>query len=75
MTVMTYRLQSAAFVYAPGLIAWAINGAKFQRDRAHMAWIVSETWAGVPTDAALALVTEAVPFTLDGETVVFEVPQ
>lgn len=66
----TYRLGSASFVYAPGLVAWAINGAKFKRDRPQMAKIIADSWK-VPHDAAMALVTEAVPHTIEGETVVF----
>lgn len=68
----TYRLASAAFVHAPGLIAWAINGAKFPRDRAIMARIVRETWK-LPEQVAYDFVCGHHPYTLDGDTVVFEV--
>ena len=67
----TYRLGSAEFVHAPGLIRWAINGAKFKKDRRTVTNVVAQTW-NIPMSAALALTTEKVPFTLDGETVVFE---
>lgn len=66
----TYNLQSATMVSAPGLIAWAINGAKFERDRAQMVRIVADTWS-IPNPAAEALVTGKVPFTVSGETVTF----
>ena len=65
----TYRLASAAFVHAPGLIAWAINGAAFPKDRAAMVRIVRETW-NLPEHVAYDIVTEELPYTLDGDTVV-----
>lgn len=65
-----YRLASAEFVHAPGLVAWAINGAKFQKDRMQMISVIEKTWS-IPRVAAFALVTEEVTFTLDGDTVVF----
>lgn len=67
---IVYRLGSAEFVSAPGLIRWAINGAKFENDRAQMINVVTQTWS-VPADAAEALLTEQVPFTVENETVVF----
>jgi hypothetical protein len=66
----TYRIGSSPLVYAPGFIRWAINGAKFPRDRKQMVKIVADSW-GIPKAAATALVTEKVPFALEGETVVF----
>jgi hypothetical protein len=68
--VKTYRLGSSPFVYAPGLIAWAINGASFPKDRKNLANVVAATWK-LPMAAATALVTRKVPHTIDGETVVF----
>jgi hypothetical protein len=68
--VKTYRLGSTEFVSAPGMVKWAINGAKFRKDRDAMIKVIAETW-NVPRPAAFALVTGEVPFTLDGETVVF----
>lgn len=66
----TYRLGSSPMLYAPGFIAWAINGAKFKRDRKRMAEIVSDGWS-LPISAATALVTEKVPHTIEGDVVVF----
>ena len=65
-----YRLGSAEAVYAPGLIKWAINGAKFEKDRPAMIDVVTATW-DVPPEAAMALVMEQVPYTIEGETLVF----
>jgi hypothetical protein len=57
-------------VHAPGLIAWAINGAHFMKDRPAMIRVVSKTW-NIPEDAARKLVTKKVPHTIENETVVF----
>lgn len=65
-----YRLGSSGLINAPGMVRWAINGAKFKRDRATMANIIAQGW-GVPEDAAMALVTEKVSHTVEGETVSF----
>ena len=66
----TYRLGSGPMVNAPGLIAWAVNGAAFIKDRPVMVRIVSETW-GVPADAARKLVTKQVAYKVDHDAVVF----
>ena len=69
----TYRLGSSDFVYAPGLVRWAINGAHFAKDRPKMVEVVA-SW-GVPKKAARALVTGKVPYKVEGETVVFSVKE
>jgi hypothetical protein len=68
---MTYRLGSNSFVSAPGIVAWAINGYAFKRDRENMILVIS-SW-GVPREAAKALLSKSVPYTVEGETVVFTV--
>ena len=65
----TYRLGSNEMVSAPGMVRWAINGASFKSDIPQMVKVI-ESW-GVPKAAAHALVTKKVPFTVEGETVVF----
>lgn len=67
-----YKLQSAEFVYAPGLIAWAINGAKFPKDRDQMAKVISATW-NLTAEIGMGIVMETIPYTIDGETVIIEV--
>jgi hypothetical protein len=69
----TYRLGSSGLVYAPGVVAWAINGYAFKRDRKSMRDVIAKTWS-VPNDAADALLSKKVPYTIDDEAVVFEVP-
>ena len=69
----TYRLGSNELVHAPGVIAWAINGYAFKRDRAALRRVVVDGWPGVPAAAVDQLLSRAVPHTIDGETVVFTV--
>lgn len=57
-------------VSAPGLVAWAINGAIFKRDRPAMVRVISQTWS-IPEDAARKLITKAVAHTIENETVIF----
>jgi hypothetical protein len=57
---------------APGMVRWAINGAKFKRDRETMANVIASGW-GLPMDAARKLVTGEVAYTVENEAVVFTV--
>lgn len=66
-----YRLASAGMIFAPGVIAWAINGYAFKRDQPQMIAIITQGWNGVPEAAARALLSKAVPYTVEDETVVF----
>ena len=68
----TYRLASSPMISAPGMVRWAINGARFENDRDTMANVIAKGW-GLPLKAALALVTCAVPYKIEGETVTFSV--
>ncbi|MDF3907814.1 hypothetical protein [Paracoccus sp. AS002] len=69
----TYRLQSSGLVHTPGIIAWAINGYAFPRDRKNMLKVIGETFPTVPTPAIEKLLSKAVPYTVEDETVVFTV--
>lgn len=68
----TYRLGSTPAIYAPGIVRWAINGAHFKKDRPQMARVIAQGW-NLPEDAALALVTKQVPYTIENDAVVFSV--
>lgn len=72
----TYRLGSNEMLYAPGLIRWAINGYHFKLDRKQLRKVITKGW-GIPETAAEALLSGAVPFTVEGkedmEAVVFTV--
>jgi hypothetical protein len=60
-------------VHAPGIIAWAINGYAFPRDRKNIRNVIVAGWQ-IPEDAAKALLLKKVPYEIDGETVVFTCP-
>lgn len=66
----TYRLGSNGVFYAPGIVAWAINGYAFKRDRDAMVNVIVAGWH-IPEAAAHALLSKAVPYEIDGEVVVF----
>jgi hypothetical protein len=65
-----YRLGSTEIISAPGMVRWAMNGAHFEKDRAQMVNVISNTW-GVPEDATTALLLQQVPYTVEDEAVVF----
>lgn len=69
---VTYRLQSSGFLNAPGLVAWAKNGYKFERDKQAMVTVVTASWPGVPEGAAIALLSGATTLTVENGTVVFD---
>jgi hypothetical protein len=71
MAVKKYALGSNPMVYAPGMVAWAINGAHFKKDAPKMINVIASGW-GVPVAAAKALVMGKVPYKVEGEAVVFE---
>lgn len=68
-----YRLGSNELVHAPGVIAWAINGYAFKRDRAALRRVIVDGWPGVPAAAARQLLSGSLPYTVHGDTVVFSV--
>ncbi len=69
----TYRLGSSPIIATPGIIAWAINGYAFEADRPNILKVITEGFPSVPADAIEQLLSEKVPFTVEGETVVFSV--
>lgn len=69
----TYRLGSSPAVHTPGLIAWAINCYAFEADRERMCRIITDTFATVPAEAVAQLLSKAVPYTVEDETVIFAV--
>jgi hypothetical protein len=68
-----FRLGSNELIHAPGVIAWAINGYAFKRDRAILRRVIGDGWPGVTAAAAHQLLSGSVPHTVDGDTVVFTV--
>ncbi len=68
----TYRLGSSPAVHTPGIIAWAINGYHFEDDRPQLRKVIVDTYS-LPETAADQLLSKSVPYSVDGETVVFTV--
>jgi len=71
----TYRLGSSSLIHTPGIIAWAINGYAFPRDRARMVQVIAATFPTVPAQAIEQLLSKAVAYTVESETVVFSVEE
>jgi hypothetical protein len=70
MAAVKYNLGSSEAVYAPGVVAFAINGAHFKKDAPMLIKMVADCWS-VPLPAAKALVMKKVPYKVEGEKVVF----
>lgn len=70
---VTYRIGSSGLVYAPGIVAWAINGYAFEDDRPALLRVVSGTWSGIPVDIWERILTGQLEYQVDGETVVVTV--
>ncbi len=68
----TYRLVSSPAVHTPGIVAWAINGYHFEDDRPQLRKVIVETYS-LPESAADQLLSKSVPYTVEGETVVFTI--
>lgn len=68
----SYTLQSAGFVYAPGVVAWAINGYHFKNNRKAMLRVIIDGWPGVKPEAAKALLSGAIAYRIENDSVCFE---
>ena len=66
---MTYNLHSTGFVFTPGIIAWAIAGARTSPSK--MAQLIADTYS-IPKPIARALVTEKIAYSVTGDIVTFE---
>lgn len=69
----TYRLASNGLCHTPGILAWAINGYAFPRDRARLTAVFVDGY-GLPKPAAKALLSGDAPHTIEGDSVVFTWP-
>ena len=67
----TYRLGSNPMIYAPGMVRWAINGFAFKEDQ-NTILNVMRAWP-VPDAALHKLLNGTVPYTVEGDAVVFTV--
>lgn len=69
-----YRLGSNELVHAPGVVAWAINGYAFKRDRAVLRRVIVDGWPGVPDAVAHQLLSGSIPHSIEGDAVVVAIP-
>jgi len=68
----TYRLQSSNLVHTPGIIAWAINGYAFKKDRKRIREIVSSSYS-LPPAVTDDLLSGNIKYFVENETVIFTV--
>lgn len=73
--MITYRLHSSPAICTPGIVAWAINGYGFERDREPLLNALSNGFPDVPRPALEGLLSKALPYTVEGETVIFTAPE
>jgi hypothetical protein len=71
----SYRLGSTPLVHAPALIEWAINAYAFPRNRAVILRVVTETWPGLPEAHARLLLSRGLPYRLEHDTVILDIPE
>lgn len=69
----TVRLLSGPLFNTPGLLAWATNGYKFERDRERMLDVFRDGY-GLSRLEATGLLTGTIPHTIEGDVVVFDSP-
>jgi hypothetical protein len=66
----TFRLASTEMVHAPGLLRWAMNGAKFKKDRPKMRNVM-KSWPTDLTDKEWdGVLLGTIPHTIEGDVVV-----
>jgi len=64
------RLTSKSGVHTPGMVAWAINGFKFPKDRKAMLRVFVDGF-NLTKQAATDLLSEKIPHMVEGDAVVF----
>jgi hypothetical protein len=68
----TYRLGSSGLVHTPGFMRMLLHAYGVPCDRAWALRTLSEGWS-LPEAAAIAVLSRAVPYRVEGDNVVFEV--
>ena len=68
-TEKTYRLASAPMLYTPGLIKWAM--AYYRTSPRKAAKLIADGYPGVSSAIAARLLAGKIPFTVEGDTVIF----
>lgn len=69
----TVRLGSMEMISAPGMLAWAMNGYKFKRDRKNMVNVM-KSWPGLTDDQWNKVLAGEIPHTIEGDVVVIALP-
>lgn len=70
----TVTLLSSPMVNAAGVLTWAINGYRFERDRQQLKYSMMATWDGITLKEWDEILTGKIPHKLDGENVIIELP-
>lgn len=65
-----HRIGSDDGIDAPGFVEWAIKSYLDPRSRAALVKAINQGW-GVDEPASVDLLSEAVPYFIEGDTVVF----
>lgn len=67
----TYRLQSSPMIHTPGILAWAMNGYRFDKDRAQLLGVFTAAFPAIPSEDLHRLLSGETPHRVEGETVIF----
>lgn len=67
-----YRLGSSSFINMPGFMRVLLDAYRSPSDRAWSITCLTDGWVGVSRPAAIALLSKAVPFKVEGDAVVFD---
>jgi len=72
---MTFHLHSTGLIHTPGILAWAINGYKFKKDRKRIMDVFKAGFEGqgMSEEVMHKLLAGEIPFKVEGSTVVLEV--
>lgn len=73
--VDTFRLGSSPAIYTPGMVEWGQAAWAIEEDRARVLAAFCGGWPMVPRAAMEGLLSGALPYRLEGETVVFDAPE
>lgn len=68
------ELPSVPMVNTPGLLAWAINGYKFKKDRKAMVRVFVDGY-GLTVKCVNDLLSGKIPHTVEGNSVFFDYPE
>ena len=68
------ELPSSEWIHTPGVLAWAINGYKFPKDRKAMIAVFVKGY-NLTKQCVIDLLSEKVPYTVEGDSVFFNYPE